>query len=215
MDVGILDPDARRDMQLMARVCIGQPEALQELYHCYFRRGHALAGRILADSGAAEDCVHDVFLKLWQRPQLYDPRRGTFIHWFLTVVHHQAVNRVRQGRRTQPLPEIGVDTATSGAAHEPGDRPPGQSSVEDRLHQTEVQQVVRAGLARLTAPQRAALELAYFGGMSQSEIAAHLELPLGTVKTRIRTGMIQLRAALTALDAGLDVQTASPYTRRA
>jgi RNA polymerase sigma-70 factor (ECF subfamily) len=194
------------DAELMAAVGTRHPEALQELYNRYFRRAYALAVRILNDAATAEDCVHDVFLKLWQKPHLYDAGRGAFVHWFLAAVHNNAINQLRKSQRTQPLadptarPEDDVR-----AAAEPADRAAGQSSVEDMLGQAETQQVVRAALAELNPAQRAALELAYFGGMSQSEIAAYLQEPLGTVKTRMRTGMLKLRAALEAQGWGKDV----------
>ncbi len=200
-------PAPADDATLMARVGERRTEALHELYQRYFRRAYALALRILGDPGQAEDCVQDVFLKLWQRPALYDPTRGAFVHWFLAAVHNNAINQLRRRGRTQPL----VTTATDPPAHErplpePADRPAGESSVEDSLGQAETQAVVRAALAELSVPQRAALELAYFGGMSQSEIAAHLQEPLGTIKTRMRTGLQRLRAALEARGWGKDVR---------
>jgi RNA polymerase sigma-70 factor, ECF subfamily len=201
MDMRTPETATHRDAQLMAEVRTGRPEALQELYHCYFRRGYALAQRILGDGPGAEDCVHEVFLKIWQRPALYNADRGAFIHWFLTVVHHQAINQVRLRAHVQPL--VAQEDAADGApASEPGDRPPGQSSVEDLLGASEIRHAVRAGLARLNPYQRTALELAYFGGLTQTEIATRLSWPLGTVKTRIRTGLLQLRSALEAADPG-------------
>ena len=204
VDIPAQESDAQRDTQLMVQVVAGQTDALQQLYHAYFRRGYALAWRILADSSAAEDCVHEVFLKLWQRPHLYNSQRGSFVHWFLTVVHHQAVNQVRRRGRTQPFASPQEEWSSAAETREVGDRPPGQSSVEEGLSRAEVQRAVRAGLARLNPHERLALELAYFGGLSQSEIAAQLNWPLGTVKTRIRTGMLRMRAALQAADLGVD-----------
>lgn len=191
----------------MAAVAQQQPEALQALYDRYFRRAYVLAVRILNDPALAEDCVHDVFLKLWQKPQLYDAGRGAFVHWFLVTVHNNAINHLRQRRRTQPLqPAKDAHDSEDPIMFEPADRQAGQSSVEDHLGMAETQKVVRAALAELSSHQRAALELAYFSGMSQSEIAAHLHEPLGTVKTRIRTGMLKLRVALEDQGWGKDVR---------
>ncbi len=184
------------DAELMTAVCRQDAAALQELYDRYFRRAYALALRMLGEGAAAEDCVQDVFLKLWQKPQLYDPQRGAFVSWFLTLVHHNSSNCLRRVGRTQPLDLSANADGEGRGSIEPADRTAGGSSVEDSLAQAETQKMVRAALAQLSAPQRAVLELAYFGGMSQSEIAEHLKEPLGTVKTRIRTGMLKLRTAL-------------------
>src|SRR5204863_6337091 len=122
------------DADLMAAVSARQAEALQELYNRYFRRGYALAARILGDPAAAEDCAQDIFLKLWQRPALYDAGRGAFVHWFLAAVHNSAVNQLRNRQRTQPL-AAGDDKSASEERPptEPGDRRAGESSVEDLL----------------------------------------------------------------------------------
>ncbi|MDQ2805398.1 MAG: sigma-70 family RNA polymerase sigma factor [Chloroflexota bacterium] len=184
------------DADLMAAVCRQESAALQELYDRYFRRAYALALRMLGNGAAAEDCVQDVFLKVWQKPHLYDPQRGAFVSWFLTLVHHNSSNFLRRVGRTQPLDLSPTADGEGQRSLEPADRSAGGSSVEDSLAQAETQKMVRAALAELSAPQRRVLELAYFGGMSQSEIAAHLKEPLGTVKTRIRTGMLKLRTAL-------------------
>jgi RNA polymerase sigma-70 factor, ECF subfamily len=192
------------DTELMEAVRTRNAGALQQLYDRHFRRAYAVAFRMLGEAGTAEDCVHDQFLKLWQKPDLYDARRGVFIYWFLATVHNNASNYLRRQGRTQPLGSP-LNADEPGLTPEPADRDAGQSSVEDLAHQAEAQRVVRAALAELTSPQRAVLELAYFGGMSQSEIAQYLQEPLGTVKTRIRTGMIKLRATLETRGWGKDV----------
>ncbi|HMA34828.1 MAG TPA: sigma-70 family RNA polymerase sigma factor [Chloroflexia bacterium] len=196
---------SQSDVDLMTAVCLGQHDAMQELYDRYFRRSYALALRILSDTAAAEDCAHDVFLKLWQRPYMYDATRGAFVNWFLTIVHNNAIKHLRSRQRTQPMSGPGVDGAEEMPAPELADREAGQSSVEDLLGQAETSQVIHAALAQLNTQQRAALELAYFRGMTQSEIAAYLQEPLGTVKTRIRTGMLKLRSSLEAQGWGKEV----------
>ncbi|HUS13456.1 MAG TPA: sigma-70 family RNA polymerase sigma factor [Chloroflexia bacterium] len=194
------------DAELMAAVRAGQTAALHAIYDRYFRRAYALALRMLGDAATAEDCVHDVFLKLWQKPQMFDAERGAFVSWFLTSVHNNASNHLRRMGRTQPL-DLAVGSEEDGGHYtpEPADRAAGESSVEDQFGRAETQTVVRAALAQLNSQQRTALELAYFGGMSQSEIASHLNEPLGTVKTRIRQGMIKLRASLEAGGWGKDL----------
>jgi RNA polymerase sigma-70 factor, ECF subfamily len=198
-------PLAQTDADLMGAINGGHPDAMQALYDRYFKRGYGLALRILGDTAAAEDCVQDVFLKLWQQPRLFDATRGPFLYWFLTSVHNRACNALRRDQRTQPLAPV-APTADAAPAPEPADRRPGQSSVEDSLATAEAQRAVRAALGELSAEQRAALELAYFSGMTQSEIAAYLHEPLGTVKTRIRNGMIKLRASLELRGWGKDLE---------
>ena len=183
------------DKTLMGFVAAQEDWALQMLYDRYFRRAFALAYRMLGDTAAAEDCVQDVFLKIWQQPQLYSPERGAFSSWLLTVVHHRAANNLRARRQVGPLP------APAFAPGEPEGNPeenlaaPGPS-VEDQVALDEQRQKVRSALAALAPIQREVLELAYYGGMSQSEIAAHLGQPLGTVKTRVRSGLQKLRLTL-------------------
>jgi RNA polymerase sigma-70 factor (ECF subfamily) len=198
-------PLAQTDADLMGAIRSGHAEALQALYDRYFKRGYGLALRILGDTAAAEDCVQDVFLKLWQQPHLFDVSRGSFLSWFLTTVHNRACNALRRDQRTQPLAPAGA-APDAAPPSEPADRRPGQSSVEDSLATAEAQRAVRAALTELSVEQRAALELAYFGGMTQSEIATYLHEPLGTVKTRIRNGMIKLRASLELRGWGKDME---------
>jgi RNA polymerase sigma-70 factor (ECF subfamily) len=183
------------DKDLMRQVAAQADWALQMLYDRYFRRAFALAYRMLEDATAAEDCVQDVFLKLWQKPDLYNAERGAFSSWILTVVHHRAANDLRTRRRLAPLPTPfyapgGEESSSEETLVDP--RPP----VEEQVVLAEEQAQVRAALADLSPAQREVLELAYYGGMTQSEIAAHLGQPLGTVKTRVRSGLKKLRANL-------------------
>ena len=182
------------DKDLMRQVAVQADWALQMLYDRYFRRAFALAYRMLEDATAAEDCVQDVFLKLWQKPELYNAERGAFSSWVLTVVHHRAANDLRARRRLAPLPTPfyapGGEESSEETLVDP--RPP----VDEQVVLAEEQAQVRAALADLSPAQREVLELAYYGGMTQSEIAAHLGQPLGTVKTRVRSGLQKLRASL-------------------
>jgi RNA polymerase sigma-70 factor (ECF subfamily) len=187
------------DKELMRFVAAQEDWALQMLYDRYFRRAFALAYRMLGEASAAEDCVQDVFLKVWQKPDLYNAERGAFSSWLLTVVHHRAANDLRARRRLPALPapfyEPGGEEANAGAnLTDPS--PP----VEDQVTLDEDRERVRSALADLTPVQREVLELAYYGGMTQSEIAAHLGQPLGTVKTRVRNGLQKLRASLEGME---------------
>ncbi len=182
------------DRDLMRAVIAQETGALQMLYERYFRRAFALAYRMLSDATAAEDCVQDVFLKVWQKPELYNPDRGAFSSWLLTVIHHRAANDLRSRRRLTPLPTPFYEQGEEGSGEEtladPG------APLEDQLIINEDRERVRAALADLTPAQRQVLELAYYGGMTQSEIASYLGQPLGTVKTRVRNGLQKMRVAM-------------------
>lgn len=187
------------DKDLMRSVVAQEDWALHMLYDRYFRRAFALAYRMLGDPTAAEDCVQDVFLKMWQRPELYNAERGAFSSWLLTVVHHRAANDLRARKRLTPLP-----TPFYAAGNEEGnaeetlvDQAP---LVDDQVVLDEDRRKVRAALADLSPVQREVLELAYYGGMTQSEIALRLGQPLGTVKTRVRNGLQKLRISLESIN---------------
>ncbi|WP_093089073.1 sigma-70 family RNA polymerase sigma factor [Pseudonocardia oroxyli] len=176
------------DAGLAARVRAGDDGALGALYDRHGRAAWSLARRICIDEQLAEDVVQEAFLSFWRDPTRFDPARGAFATWLLTVVHHKAVDTVRKEstirRRTVssdagddlPLPaEAGADSQALGAV---------------------VAGQVRVALHRLPAEQRQALALAYFGGYTQREVAALTGVPLGTVKSRMFTGLARLRAVL-------------------
>jgi len=177
-------------------------EPLALLYDRYFRQCFALAVRMLADAGRAEEVVQEVFLKLWQAPQGFDQTRGKFASWLLSVVHHRCIDEIRKNKRNLTI------SHSFGPDGEEGDDPinriPDEHSGPEELSWLNQQRgAVRQALTRLTDVQRRVIELAYFGGMTQAEIAAHLGEPLGTVKTRIRLGLQKMKAMLEA--EGLEV----------
>lgn len=162
---------------------------MELIYDRYCRPAFSLARRICADEGIAEDVVQEVFLTLWREPSRYDTTRGMFATWLLTLVHHKAVDAVRREsavrRRTVPGSEDGEDWSV----------PPGPGADQAALGSVLAGQV-RDALGRLPAEQRQALALAYYGGYTQREIAALVGVPLGTVKSRMFTGVQRLRALL-------------------
>lgn len=168
---------------LLQRSARGDRAAFAELYDATAARAHGLALRVVRDPAQAEEVTQEAYLDVWRTASRYDPDRGSALSWLLTIVHRKAVDRVRSaeasGRREatyhQQNQTIDHD-ATAEAAH---------ASLEARR--------VRAALAQLTDVQREAIELAYFGGYTHTEVAAFLDLPVGTAKTRIRDGLIRLR----------------------
>jgi len=157
--------------------------ALAELYDRYGRAAYGLALRVLRDEALAEDAVQEAFLALWRGAARFLPERGKASTWILTLVHRRAVDAVRreQRRRAEPLPA--AEEASPAGVHE---------ELWLRLERERVQ----AALAQLPDRQREALELAYWGGFTQSELAERLGEPLGTIKSRMFTGLARLRELL-------------------
>jgi RNA polymerase sigma-70 factor (ECF subfamily) len=189
-------PEAQAlDAALMAKVAGGDKTALGELYDRHASTCLALMVPILRDRRLAEECVQDLFLNLWQRPHTYDSQRGAFVGWLMRVARNRAIDLLRRQRERRFADfAIGTDGESFNPevflvdpAPDPGDL----AVTSD----TGVR--VRAALKNLSNEQRESLELAYFGGLSQSEIAERLNRPLGTVKTQIRTGMQRLARELT------------------
>jgi RNA polymerase sigma-70 factor, ECF subfamily len=176
------EPD---DGILMQRAAAGDSDALMALHKRYANLVYSMAWRVLQDVGLAEEVTQDVFMKLWHRGQRYDPERGRFSTWLLSVTRFAAIDRLRlEGRRPMPA-ELG-----SGVS----DGPEALESLLATDHESwERGQHLRILLEQLPDEQRQAVELAYFGGLTHSELAAHLGLPLGTVKGRLRLGLERLR----------------------
>jgi RNA polymerase sigma factor (sigma-70 family) len=173
----------RSDEELLEAIAAGDDDALAALYDRFGRTAYSLAFRILRDRALAEDAVQEAFLTLWRSADAYRRERAKPATWILTLVHRRAVDLVRREdrRATEPLDAAPVATG-SGVAEE----------VELRGRRAAVQ----AALAQLPADQREALELAYYGGYTQSELAELLGLPLGTVKSRMFAGLGRLRELL-------------------
>jgi RNA polymerase sigma-70 factor (ECF subfamily) len=178
------------DEQLVALVANGDSSALEQLYDRYVRQCFGLAIRLLGETSLAEEVVQEVFLKLWSRPERYSAQRGNFGSWLLSVVHNRCIDELRRRSRTEVTLEDPVTGSLLDTEPDP-DMDPG-----DQVMLSEQRREVRQALAAIAPNNRQILELAYFGGLSQSEIAARLGQPLGTVKTRMRSGLQQLRSLL-------------------
>jgi len=169
--------------ELLARVATGDQAAFGELYDQTAARVLGLVKRLLKDHAQSEEVTQEVFLEVWQTATRYDPARGSAASWMLTMAHRRAVDRVRASQASRDR------DARIGVRDHETEFDQVSENVEIRL---EHERVTRA-LARLTDLQRQAVELAYYKGLSHSEVATMLGVPLGTVKTRLRDGMIRLR----------------------
>lgn len=183
------------DEALMERIGAGDQQAFEVLFDRYGDIVFSISVRILNSEAAAHDVVQDVFMRLWRRPSRYDGARGQFTSWLSAVARHRAIDERRNvGRRQRREGDGGEVYQTEGPPAQEQDPTRAALASEDRAE-------VREALAALPDGQRRIIELAYFGGLTQREIAEDLQQPLGTVKTRMRLGMKKLRAALTGRDA--------------
>lgn len=173
------------DAALMARLAAGDPSAIGQLYDRYGRQVYSLAYRMTGDPAAAEDVTQDVFLKVWRSAARFDPDRGRAATWILHIAHTTTVDSMRARGRTTPS-RFEDDT----------DEPDHTANTAEQAEVAVLGAQVRSALMRLPAEQRQAVELAYFGAMSQTEIAGHLRIPLGTVKSRVRLALDSLRLLL-------------------
>lgn len=177
---------ATRHQALLEQVALGDEQAFSELYDQIAPRVLGLITRLLRDPSQSEEVAQEVFLEIWQTATRFDPNKGGASTWILTMAHRRAVDRVRasQASRDRDV-KIGIRNFDP-------DYDAVSESVEIRI---EHERVERA-MTRLTELQRQAVTLAYYGGYSHSEVAAMLQVPVGTVKTRLRDGMIRLRDEL-------------------
>jgi len=182
----------RTDRAWMDRLAGGDLGALDLLYEQYGAMAFSIAYRITRDRSAAEDVVQDAFLGAWRNAGRYAGARGSVRTWLLSIVHHRAIDAIRRRRPTVELPdpESGLSDSLT--------LPDTWGDVELRLDR----EAVQGALSRISDVQREAIELAYFGGLTQTEIAERTGVPLGTVKGRLRLGLQGLRAALLPLDDG-------------
>jgi len=178
------------DEALLSLVAGSNDRALAELYDRFGRVAYGLALRILRDEALAQDAVQDAFLAVWRSADRFLAERAKASTWILTLVHRRAVDLVRREdrRHGEPL-ESAPEPATS-------------VSLEEEAELGFQRKVVREALLRLPAEQREALELGYYGGLTQSELAERLHQPLGTIKSRMFTGLARLRELLA--QAGLE-----------
>ena len=175
------------DEQLVTAVASGESTALATLYDRYHRLAYSLSLRITGEPSLAEDVLQDAFLGVWRNAGRYAAARGSVRTWLLAIVHHRAIDAIRRRKPTSELPEAEAPPPASLVV------PDMWPEVAGRLDRQQIARVLTA----LPEAQREALQLAYYGGLTQQEIAQQTGAPLGTVKSRVRLGLLAMRRALT------------------
>lgn len=171
---------------LMQRSSRGDEAAFAELYDATSARAYGLALRVVRNPAHAEEVVQEAYLDAWRTSSRFDPARGSAIGWLLTIVHRKAVDRVRSAEAA---------TARDATYHRESS-PVEHDSTLEAAHASLEAQRVRSAVTGLTEVQREAVELAFFGGYTHTQVATMLDVPVGTAKTRIRDGLIRLRDAM-------------------
>jgi len=184
---------AARDLELLERAAGGDERALGDLYDRHAATVFSLAKAIVRSQEDAEDVSAAVFAQLWRSAAQYDAARGTVAAWLCTITRTRALDVLRARKRRERVEDRAAEGDEQGLAL-PFAQPPRSADADVELG--EARQVVARSLAALPEPQRRVIELAYFGGLSQSAIAAALSEPLGTVKTRMRSALEKLRQSL-------------------
>jgi len=173
------------DSALVERIMAGDEGALSALYDRYSGMLYAMLLRILNDTGAAEEVLQDLFLQLWRGAARFDSSRGSLPGWLLVIGRNRALSRLRGRQRREFVPDETEGFSLSDL--------PSSEDLESDAARMQLMQRLRGALAALPAEQREAVELAYFEGMTQTEIAARTGSPLGTVKSRVRAAMQSLK----------------------
>lgn len=186
---------AEADESLLSKISGGDTEALAKLYDKYQRRIYSLVLKIVRNEDDAAEVMQDVFLQVWEKAGLFDQDRGSFGAWLSTLAHNKAINLLRSRRFKKSALEVRQDleelsSQTNEATIER------RTALDEQIESSE-REAMLALLNQIPEAQRTALTMAYYSGYSQTEIADALGVPLGTIKTRMRQGMMKLRDMLT------------------
>lgn len=179
-------PDLSHEIELLRRIGGGDRGSFEQLYERFNGVLFATAFRVLNNQQAAEDVLQDVFIQIWEKAPLYDANRGKPLTWAVTLTRNKAIDRLRTLQRRNRLQDEVENESLAGE----------QFDVRDSLEAVEgveKAQLIRAAIGALSEEQRQAIDLAFFSGLTQTEIAERLGEPLGTIKARIRRGMMKLR----------------------
>jgi RNA polymerase sigma factor (sigma-70 family) len=193
---GVLVKPELNDEQLIAAICKGEESAIEALYERYYRYAYALAYRILREPGASEDIVQDAFLSVWRKASSYQAQNGSVQSWIQAIVRHRAIDKIRASahRDYQWIP-LQVDNEQ--------DPPSEQPDVWEQAWQSEQHRIIHEVMEQIPSEQRMVIELAYFGGFTHAEISERLEIPLGTVKGRMRLGLQKMKTLLAERGLGV------------
>ena len=190
--IGTKAEAAPTDEELMSAICDGSEAALELLYERYHRYAFSLAYRILHDATAAEDTVQEAFLAIWRKADSYQQQHGSVHSWLQAIVHHRAIDKIRSSaHRDQQCASLqgGRDTAEQDPAS-------AEPELWEQAWYGEQSRLIRMALNQIPAEQRQVIELAYFGGYTHAEISEQWNIPLGTVKGRMRLGLQKLKLLL-------------------
>ena len=171
------------DLALVTAIRSGDQSAMGTLYDRYSSIVYAVALRVLQETGAAEDVLQDVFMQLWRNPGAFDASRGNMAAWLAVIARHRAIDALRRRRPENDIADVVVSV---------------EQDLASDADRSRAMEKVRGALQTMPPPQRSALEMAYFEGLTHTEIAEKTGEPLGTIKTRIRTGLVSLRKVLAA-----------------
>lgn len=172
--------------ELIRRIGTGDRQSFEEFYSRFSGLIYSTALRVLANESDAQDVAQDVLFMIWEKAPMYDPARGKPLTWAITMTRNKAIDRLRSQQRRSRLGED-VKRETSDDAFVSRREP------VDDIENAEQGQIIRSAVMKLNKEQREAIEMAYFKGLTQQEIASRLDEPLGTVKARIRRGMLRLK----------------------
>jgi RNA polymerase sigma-70 factor (ECF subfamily) len=175
-----VQPDSP-DATLIARIRAGDEDAMAQVYDRYSQIVYSVALRVLGDTGAAEDVMQEIFMQLWRNPQSFDGNRGSLGAWLAVIARHRAIDHLRKRKPETDFEDVIVSV---------------DANLENETDKNIFLAKVRSLLGSMPADQRKALELAFFEGLTHSEVAEKMGEPLGTIKTRIRTGLMAMRKAL-------------------
>jgi RNA polymerase sigma factor, sigma-70 family len=184
------EPDDRAvELDLLARITNRERVAFEQLYTRYSNILYATAMKFLKEDADAQDVVQDVFIQIWDKARLYDPAKGKPLTWALTLTRNRSIDRIRAiQRRSRLRDDFEKETVADESA--------GIREALSGVDASEKSQILRDGVGKLSPEQRQVIDLAFFGGLTQSEIADRLGEPLGTIKARARRGLMKLKEIL-------------------
>ncbi len=188
------DAERERDKSLVTRVQNGDYTAIEELYARYSRQAYGLALRILNNSESAEDAVQDAFLRFWRQPGSFDSGKGRFVTWLLSIVHNLCIDQVRRKRhQTVSMDQEETQQQINYLADN-------STPVHEEVWLSMQRTVIQQALDNLPQEQSRMIEMAFFKGLTHTEIAHETGQPLGTVKSRIRQGLMKLKGLMSSLE---------------